>query len=380
VSWYRTQVALDLPKDQDTSLGLTITDDPSRKYRATIFVNGWQVGNYVNYLGPQHSFPVPNGILNPNGNSTIAIAVWNLDGSTGGLGTVALTNYGSYASSLQVSQNDSPGYNGATYAMPKAPGTTVSLAAPDGAQPGQTITATATVTVLVSAPTAFNLSAALRAPAGWTVGQPSPVSVSKLPPGTSATFTWQATAPTGSSDQAWPLTATADYTQSGVPARNQDERIVRAIPSPPPAGAVAVSDLPFLSATNGWGPVERDLSNGENQPHDGPTITLNGTTYAKGLGTNAVSDVQIYLAGTCSTFTATVGVDDEVGNNGSVTFSVLADGTNLVTTPVLTGSSASSTINVPVTGAQILDLVVGDGGNGNGLDHADWALPTVTCN
>ena len=58
---------LDLPHGQDTSLGLTFTDDPSRKYRATIFVNGWQVGNYVNYLGPQHSFPVPNGILNPNG-------------------------------------------------------------------------------------------------------------------------------------------------------------------------------------------------------------------------------------------------------------------------------------------------------------------------
>ena len=50
-------------------------------------MNGWQVGNYVNYLGPQHSFPVPNGILNPNGRNTIAIAVWNLDGTTGGLGT-----------------------------------------------------------------------------------------------------------------------------------------------------------------------------------------------------------------------------------------------------------------------------------------------------
>ena len=60
-------MALDLPQGQDTSLGLTISDDPSRKYRAMMFVNGWQVGNYVNYVGPQHSFPIPNGILNPNG-------------------------------------------------------------------------------------------------------------------------------------------------------------------------------------------------------------------------------------------------------------------------------------------------------------------------
>jgi hypothetical protein len=72
VSWYRTDATLDLPHGQDTSLGLTFTDDPSRKYRATVFVNGWQVGNYVNYLGPQHTFPVPNGILNPNGRNSLA--------------------------------------------------------------------------------------------------------------------------------------------------------------------------------------------------------------------------------------------------------------------------------------------------------------------
>ena len=66
-SWYRDDANLNLPKGQDTSVGLTFTDDPTQKYRAEIYVNGWHVGNYVNYLGPQHSFPIPNGILNPNG-------------------------------------------------------------------------------------------------------------------------------------------------------------------------------------------------------------------------------------------------------------------------------------------------------------------------
>lgn len=37
-----------------------------------------------------------------------------------------------------------------------------------------------------------------------------------------------------------------------------------------------VCDIPFLSASNGWGPVERDTSNGEQQPGDGHPITLNG--------------------------------------------------------------------------------------------------------
>ena len=140
-----------------------------------------------------------------------------------------------------------------------------------------------------------------------------------------------------------------------------------------------MSDLPFLSATNGWGPVERDTSVGEQAAGDGKPITLQGVRFAKGLGTNSISDVSLYLGGHCRRFTATVGVDDEQGNGGSVTFSVIADGHTLVTTPRQTGSSANATIDVPITGAQILDLVVGDGGDGNGQDHGDWAIPTLTC-
>ena len=64
-------------KGQDTSLGLKIADDPSRHYRALIYVNGWLIGRYVNDTGPQHYFPVPNGILRPERLNTIAIAVWN---------------------------------------------------------------------------------------------------------------------------------------------------------------------------------------------------------------------------------------------------------------------------------------------------------------
>ncbi len=375
VSWYRTKVALDLPRDQDTSLGLTITDAASRRYRAMLFVNGWEIGNYVNYLGPQHSFPVPNGILDPNGDNTIAIAVWNLDGTTGGLGTVALTNYGSYTSSLRVAQNTSPGYDPAQFAFPPAPGTSATLVVPDGARPGQTFTASASLAVPADGATVTGVTASLNAPAGWTLGAPTPASVTKIEGGAWATFNWQVTIPAGETGKAWPLTATFNYDQGS----NSDERIVRAVPAPPPSGSVAVSDLPFVSATNGWGPVERDTSVGEQAAGDGKPITLQGVTFAKGLGTNSVSDVQLYLGGHCSRFTATVGVDDEQGNGGSVTFSVIADGVTKVTTARLTGSSANATIDVSVAGAKLLDLVVGDGGDGNGQDHGDWAIPTLTC-
>ena len=157
------------------------------------------------------------------------------------------------------------------------------------------------------------------------------------------------------------------------------ERIVGAVPPAPPAGEVAVSSLPFLTATNGWGPVERDTSNGEASAGDGRTITLNGTTYASGLGVHANGDVALYLAGHCSRLTAVAGVDDEVGTSGSVAFSVLADGRTLMSTPTLTGASAALPIDVDVTGAAIVELVVGDGGDGNGSDHADWADARLSC-
>jgi hypothetical protein len=186
-------------------------------------------------------------------------------------------------------------------------------------------------------------------------------------------------APSGTVPQANAVTAVVHYVQHTQAASNSDERIIRAIPPLPPAGVDYVSDLPFVSATNGWGPVERDTSNGEQAAGDGKPITLNGVVYAKGIGTNAVSDVEVYLGGGCSHFTATVGVDDEQGSAGSVTFSVVADGKTLTTTPVLTGTSASVNLDVDITGAQLLDLVVGDGGNGNGNDHGDWADAKVSC-
>jgi beta-galactosidase GanA len=377
VSWYDTDVTLDLPMGQDTSLGLTISDDPSRMYRAEIYVNGWDMGNYVNYKGPQHSFPIPNGVLNPRGNNTIAIAVWNLNGSTGGLGTVAFTNYGSYASSLTVAQNDSPRYDKSLYAMPAAPQSTVALQVPGSISGDQQFTATATVKVPAGKPTASTVTATLTAPDGWTVSpQSTPAIIAKIPGGTSAKFTWSATAP-ATVAKVNALTVTVKAVQSDHVQTLTDERIIGVIPAPPPAGQSQVSDLPWLSSTNGWGPVERDQSVGNTAPNDGTPLEVGGVVYAKGLGTNSPSDVLVYLAGQCSRFTATVGVDN--GDPATVTFSVSVDGTVLTTTPVLNGKSAPVSIDVPVTGGQVLDLAVGDGGDGNGNDHADWVNPILTC-
>src|SRR5205807_3376928 len=78
-SWYRTTFRLNIPYQDDASLGITIGDPSTPRspanYRALIFVNGWNMGQYIANVGPQHTFVVPNGVLDPHGDNTLAIAV-----------------------------------------------------------------------------------------------------------------------------------------------------------------------------------------------------------------------------------------------------------------------------------------------------------------
>jgi hypothetical protein len=102
VSWYRSRFRLDVPPGVDASLGLTITDTPSKSYRAQIFLNGWNVGQYINNVGPQTTFVLPNGLLQPHGENTLAIAVLADGTTTGGLGSVTLANLGTVAGGVPV--------------------------------------------------------------------------------------------------------------------------------------------------------------------------------------------------------------------------------------------------------------------------------------
>jgi beta-galactosidase GanA len=110
IAWYRTTVRLNLPAGQDVPVGLRFTDDPGRHYRVLIFVNGWNVGQYVNDVGPQHVFVLPQGILRHRGTNTIALAVWSDDASTGGLGQVTLEPLANAATSTRVHDLPSPGW------------------------------------------------------------------------------------------------------------------------------------------------------------------------------------------------------------------------------------------------------------------------------
>ncbi|MFF3485366.1 glycoside hydrolase family 97 catalytic domain-containing protein [Streptomyces sp. NPDC002701] len=237
--------------------------------------------------------------------------------------------------------------------------------------PGTTVEVSARYAVEQAGP-AEDVSLSLGVPEGWSVEGDDP-RATEVKTGGELTGRWKVTVPPGAADGGRDLTVTAQYRAPDRPGADalRVERTARVYVSPP--GVDHVSSLPFAEERNGWGPVERDGSNGERDPGDGGRLTLRGKSYDKGLGVHAASEVVVELNGSYQRFTTVVGIDDEVAGKGSVAFEVLGDGRSLASTGVLTSADAARGIDVDVRGVQRLTLRVTDGGDGVDSDHADWA-------
>lgn len=140
-----------------------------------------------------------------------------------------------------------------------------------------------------------------------------------------------------------------------------------------------LSDLDWQEAGNGWGPVEKDRSNGETAPDDGMTLSIRFQGFAKGFGVHAPSEIKVPLKGQCYSLVAEVGADDEVMGGGSVAFRVKGDGTVLKQSPVLRGEDPIHLLEMDVSGRQELGLEVTDGGDGAEADHASWGGIRAIC-
>ncbi|MGN6503052.1 MAG: NPCBM/NEW2 domain-containing protein [Pseudolysinimonas sp.] len=151
-------------------------------------------------------------------------------------------------------------------------------------------------------------------------------------------------------------------------------------PVPSTESDTFISDMPFLDEQNGYGPVERDSNIGGQAAHDGTgPVAIAGTSYRKGLGMHSDGQLSVDLAGRCSTFTADVGIDDDAGDNGSVTFRVIGDGTLLTETGVIRGTAAALSLSVKVSGVKKLTLQVTHAGDNWDWDQAWWGGARVTC-
>ena len=201
-----------------------------------------------------------------------------------------------------------------------------------------------------------------------------------MPPGKTLTTRWALTVPASAAPGRYDVPVSATYRWG--PRREQTDRreatLSVVVPVLPPSGATPLSNISWVSATNGWGPPELDRSNGEQGAHDGGPLTINGTVYAKGIGAHANSEIRYYLGGRCSSVTTDVGVDDEKKANSSITFRLLADDTVAADSGVLTFADPAKQLTADVTGARWLTLVQ-DAGSANDSDHGDWAGPVLTC-
>ena len=107
-------------------------------------------------------------------------------------------------------------------------------------------------------------------------------------------------------------------------------------------------------------------------------ITIGGATYQHGLGVTSNTELWYDLGGAATRLQAVGAIDDSRKNGqGSVTFEVWLDGKLAFNSgPVKSGEPAKP-IDISLTGARQMVLLVGDAGDGNRDDDADWAGAVV---
>ncbi|MFI5697043.1 NPCBM/NEW2 domain-containing protein [Kribbella sp. NPDC051586] len=212
---------------------------------------------------------------------------------------------------------------------------------------------------------------------GWTV-QPLSEDPAILASGKQANFTFTVKLPAGATPGTASVTAQAAYHTVLYGVQKQTTMLSPIVIAPtPPSGTVPLSHHDWITATSGWMSPTIDESVGGGNP-----IKLTGTTYPTGIGVASPSLIRYYVGKACSRLTGTVGIDDVVSNvgpdGGTSTFQVVGDGKVLFDSGTVDRFTPKQ-FDVDLTGVRVLDLVVGDGGDGGYNDRADWAAPTATC-
>jgi len=133
-----------------------------------------------------------------------------------------------------------------------------------------------------------------------------------------------------------------------------------------------ISGLDLSQVQQGWGQPHANRSVG------GKPLSVGGQTFTNGLGTHADSQFVIHLGGKAESFSARVGIDDEVGKQGSVVFKLLGDAdVELWHSKELHGGDAPEPVNLGLAGVKQLTLFV-DSGEDHEFDHADWVDAQIT--
>lgn len=132
---------------------------------------------------------------------------------------------------------------------------------------------------------------------------------------------------------------------------------------------VFLDALEPVSVGQGWGSLQKNKSVWEKP------MTIGAKRYLRGLGTHAPSRIVYALDGRYRRFQSWVGAD--AATNPTITFEVHVDGRKRWESGLMTRQDPAKLVDLDITGAKTVELIVGDGGNGLTADHANWAEAKV---
>lgn len=137
---------------------------------------------------------------------------------------------------------------------------------------------------------------------------------------------------------------------------------------------VFLSEMPWKSATTGWGSIKRNAS------VDGNPLSIGGNKFEKGIGTHATSEIVAEIPEGATRFIAVGGVDDETFSNTSwsgytlTKYAIYIDDVLMEeSTELNVGMYHVFDIEIP-EGAKEIKLVADETADGDSYDHSDWGI------
>ena len=280
VTWYRARVKLNLPANQDTAFRLDINSSRfsslGDRAQATLFVNGWNTGVYIGDRGPQTSFTIPAGFLNPNGENVISIAV---AAKEDGMGPDSVTLRAVHSTTKPV-LGSTPAPTGGPTAQPTGAPTAAPTVAPTAAP---TVTPTVAPTASPTAqPTGAPTAAPTVAPTVKPTGTASPTAQPTASP-TGAPTANPTAAPTGQPTAGPTASPTASTQPTAGPTASSAPGQPTAGPGQPTASPTA-STHPTAAPGQPGKPSTAPAPDGTREPMAGEQLPRTGVNLALGLG------------------------------------------------------------------------------------------------
>jgi len=137
---------------------------------------------------------------------------------------------------------------------------------------------------------------------------------------------------------------------------------------------VYIDQLDVSKAISGWEKTQSRKSIGGNP------LSISGQRFERGVGIHPSNtdekqaEIRVVLPLAEGKFTAHVGIDDEVGQNGHAEFLVSLDGKEVWRSGFMTGGQTAKPCEIPFGKEnQLLQLIVDAGPEGYGHDHTNWA-------